>query len=207
MPSGRTLDQQDVPPDVFESELGDQLRGQGFDACALVMLGGPGAGTGQRGGFWARFVMAEGLGTWAMELMHVLTGFDDLYPFGGNLGPYDEMASNGGSHPTVYTKAAIGWLDRDAIATSGSPHARYPLHAVSLPQPPPPGEVTAIRVGGPAAPYLMIEARRRTDQFDARIPAEGVIAYRVQTDDPLGATQNGLAPLCCSPSQPAAVRP
>ena len=191
----RTIDLQDVPPDVFEAELGAQLRGQGFDACALVMLGGPGAGTGQRAGFWARFAMAEALGTWAMELMHVLTGFDDLYPFGGNLGLYDEMASNGGSHPTAYTKAAIGWLDREAIATSGGPRVGYRLHAVSLPQPPPPGAVTAVRVGGPAAPYLMIEARRRTDQFDARIPTEGVIAYRVQTDDPLGHAQNGQAPV------------
>lgn len=191
----RTIDRQDVPPDVFEAELGDQLRGQGFDACALVMLGGPGAGTAQRGGFWARFVMAEGLGTWAMELMHVLTGFDDLYPFGGNLGLFDEMASNGGSHPTAYTKAAIGWLDRKAIATAGGPIVSHRLHAVSLSQPPPPGAVTAVRVGGPSAPYVMIEARRRTDQFDERIPAEGVIAYRVQTNDPLGHTQNSQAPV------------
>ena len=190
----RTIDLQDVQPDVFEAALGAQLRGQGFDACALVMLGGPGAGTGQRAGFWARSVMAEALGTWAMELTHVLTGFDDLYPFGGNLGLYDEVASNGGSHPAAYTKAAIGWLDRDAIATSGGPRVFYRLHAVSLPQPPPPDAVTAVRVGGPAAPYLMIEARKRTDQFDARIPAEGVIAYRVQTDDPLGHAQNGQAP-------------
>ena len=53
-----------------------------------------------------------------MELMHVLTGFNDPYPFGGNLGLFDEMASNGGSHPTAYTKAAIGWLDPEAIATT-----------------------------------------------------------------------------------------
>jgi hypothetical protein len=41
----------------------------------------------------------------------------------------------------------------------------------------------------------MVEARRRVDQFDANIPAEGVIAYRVQTSDPLGHAQNNTAPI------------
>jgi len=54
----RTIDEQDVPPDRFENEMGPQLRDAGFDAAVLVMLGGPGASMGQRGGFWARFVMA-----------------------------------------------------------------------------------------------------------------------------------------------------
>src|SRR5262245_23304270 len=45
-----TIDQGDVPPDFLEAQLGSQLRAEGFDAAALVMLGGPGAGTTR--GFW-----------------------------------------------------------------------------------------------------------------------------------------------------------
>jgi hypothetical protein len=35
------LDQQDVPPNALEGELGASLRAQGFNAAALVMLGQP----------------------------------------------------------------------------------------------------------------------------------------------------------------------
>src|SRR5262249_56884980 len=42
------LDQQDVPPDALESKLGSSLRAQGFAAAALVMLGQPPTGQGQR---------------------------------------------------------------------------------------------------------------------------------------------------------------
>ena len=189
-----TIDQQDVPPDQYEGELGPALRGTGFDAAALVMLGGPGAGTAQRGGFWARFVMAEGVGTWAMELMHCLTSFDDLYPFGGNMGMYDEMASNGGTHPSAYTKAAIGWLDESAIARHSGLAATYNLHTVGLVQPPPTGRRTAARIGS-QVPYLMVEAREKVDQFDMNIPAEGVIVYKVQTSSPNGSAENSMAPV------------
>ena len=48
---------------------------------------------------------------------------------------------------------------------------------------------------GTSVPYLMVEARQRVDQFDAGIPSEGAIVYRVQTADPLGHAQNGTAPV------------
>jgi len=190
----RTIDEQDVPPDRFESELGSRLRDAGFDAAALVMLGGPGAGTAQRGGFWARFAMSEGVGTWAMELMHCLTAFDDLYPFGGNMGMYDEMASSGGTHPSAYTKAAIGWLDQSAVAHHSGVAATYDLHTVGLVQPPPTGRRSAARIGS-QVPYLMVEARKKVDQFDMNIPAEGVIVYQVQTSSPNGSAENNRAPV------------
>ena len=41
----------------------------------------------------------------------------------------------------------------------------------------------------------MVEARQRVDQFDADIPSEGAIVYRVQTTDPLGHPQNETAPI------------
>jgi hypothetical protein len=192
----QVVDKQDVPVDAFEGQFGSQLRGQGFDAAAVVTLGGPGAGSAQRGGFWARFAMAEGLGTWAMELMHSLTSFDDLYPFGGNMGRFDEMADgNIGVHPSAYTKAAINWLDASAIAQhhAGSA-ATYDLYSVGLVQPPPSGRVAAVRIGS-QVPYLMVEARQMVDQFDANIPSQGVIVYRVQTHDPLGHAEPNTPPV------------
>jgi hypothetical protein len=38
-------DGQDIPPTALEGQLGAQLRSQGFDVAAIVMLGGAGAGT------------------------------------------------------------------------------------------------------------------------------------------------------------------
>jgi hypothetical protein len=186
------LDEQDVPPDALEGQLGPQLRAQGFDAAAIVMLGGPGAGT--NAGFWSRFVMVEAVGVWAMEFMHALTGFGDLYPFGGNMAAFDEMACSCGTHPSAYTKAAISWLDGSAIAMHIGRVANYTLHSVGLVQPPPSGRLAAVRIGS-QIPYLMIEARQRVDQFDRNIPSEGVIVYRVQTSDPLGHAQNATAPV------------
>jgi hypothetical protein len=193
----QVIDEQDVPPNAFEVQLGKQLREQGFDAAALVMLGGPGAGTAEfLGGFWARFVMAEGVGTWAMELIHCLGSIDDLYTFGGNMRGYDEMAGALGSHPSAYTKSLAGWLDAPAIAghTNHQGAVNYDLHAIGLVQPPPTGRSAAVRIGS-QVPYLMVEARLRNDQFDAQIPAPGVIVYRVQTTSPQGTAQNQTMPL------------
>lgn len=192
------VDQQDVPPGILESKLGADLRAQGFDAAAIVMLGGSGAGTSA--GFWVRFVMLEAVGVWAMEFMHSLTGFADLYVFNGNMGRFDEMACACGTHPSAYTKAAIGWLEGPAIATHTGRAQRYALHAVGLVQPPPSGRVAAVRIGADV-PYLMAEARLMVDPFESRsqlergIPSEGVIVYRVQTTDPLGWAQNETAPV------------
>jgi hypothetical protein len=188
----QTLDQQDVPPAALEGLLGDQLRSEGFDAAAIVMLGGLGAGTNS--GFWSRFVMLETVGVWAMEFMHSLTGFADLYPFGGNMGAFDEMAASSATHPSAYTKTAIDWLDPSAIVNHVGESASYELYSVGLTQPPPSGRAAAIRIGS-QVPYLMVESRQRVDQFDANIPTEGVIVYRVQTSDPLGHAQNATAPI------------
>ena len=194
------LDEQDVPVDALEGQFGNQLRSQGFDAGAIVMLGQPPTGTSQRGGFWARFDMSEQVGVWAMETMHVLTDFNDLYPFGGNMGAFDEMACNCGTHPSAYTKAAVGWLDPSAIALHDVTARNYDLHAIGLVQPPPFGRWAAVRIGT-QVPYLMVEARLMVDQFESKsqfepgIPSQGVIVYRIQTTDPHGTGQNGQAPV------------
>ena len=161
----------------------------------------PPTGTSQRGGFWVRFDMSEGVGVWAMEFMHCLTDFDDLYPFDGNMGSFDEMACSCGTHPSAYTKAPVSWLDASAIVSYPHSAVTYNLHAVGLTQPPPSGRVAAVRIGS-TVPYLMVEARRKVDQFDANIPSEGVIVYRVQTTDPHGTAQNATAPFVYSRRRP-----
>ena len=186
-----TIAGQDIPPNALEGQMGAQLRNEGFDAAAIVMLGGAGAGT--NAGFWSRFVMVEQVGVWAMEFIHGLANFGDLYPFGGNMGAFDEMACSCGTHPSAYTKAAVGWIDRFTIALHVGRYGNYTLHSIGLVQPPPSGRVAAVQVGS-QVPYLMIEARQKVDQFDANINSEGVIVYRVQTDNPLGWAE-GAAPV------------
>jgi hypothetical protein len=205
-----TVDRKDVRldhPDM--QELASEMRDKGFDAAAIVMLGGPGAGTAEEGGFLARFAMREKLGTWAMELLHVLTGFTDIRCRPGftdcegglrDIGNFDEMSFNGGMHPTAYTKTGMGWLDASAIASHVGRIGVYELHPVAFQQPPPNGRAAAVRIGS-QVPYLMAEARLKVDQFESAsklepgIPSEGVIVYRVQTTDLLGHPQNNHIPL------------
>ena len=74
------------------------------------MLGGQGAG--RASGFWSRFVMAEGVGTWAMELTHSIAGLLDLYTHlvPHDLGNFDNMACNCGTHPSAVDR--IGYALR-----------------------------------------------------------------------------------------------
>ena len=195
------VDQQNVPVDALEGQLGATLRAQGFESAALVMLGGVGAGTSQRGGFWARFVMVEAVGVWAMEFMHCLTGFADLYTLDGysdypqgDLGAFPRwLAIAARIRPRIRRRPSAGLISLPSCAHTGRA-ATYSLHSVSLIQPPPSGRSAAIRIGS-QVPYLMVESRQMADQFDANIPSQGVIVYRVQTSDPLGGSQNNLVPV------------
>jgi hypothetical protein len=146
-----------------------------------------------------------------MELMHGLTGFTDIYPFGDDVDPqdppmgsYDEMSAAAATHPSAYTKTGIEWIDGATVAKHSGRLNAYDLHAISLTQPPPTGRVAAVKIGA-GVPYRMVEARLKADPFDARIPKEGVIVYRVQTPDPLGHRVNHLRPLILE--TPAALSP
>jgi hypothetical protein len=193
-----------IAPDALEATQGDQLRSQGFDGAAIVMLGGPGGGsTAQLANFaWSRFCMSDDLGNWAGEILHQtnLCDLPDLfdfagdYPSGDNMGPFEQEAGYLATHPSAWTKRAVGWLDPSTVALPPTHVAEFTLHSISLIQPPPTGRVAAVQIGG-QVPYLMVEARQRADQFDVNIPNEGVIVYRVQTTDPLGNAQNKTAPL------------
>jgi PASTA domain len=189
-----TLDRQDVPPGFLASQFEQSLRDQGFDAAALVMNGGFGAGTSQFPGFWARFAMVEGVGVWMMELTHVLTYFADLYTNdrAHDLNTFDNMDCSCGTHPTAYTKVQLGWLDPSAITTNATATtAQYDLYTVGLPQPPPAGRHTAVQTDANGQP-IFVEARQKVDQYDGGnqwswndlqnrggIASEGVIVYQL----------------------------
>ena len=199
----QTIAEQNVPPTALEATMGAQLRSQGFDGAAIVMLGGPGAGsTASVGNFgWSRFVMAEGLGVWVGELLHQgnLCNLRDLfvnagsYPTGDNMGPFEQEAGYMATHLSAWTKRAVGWLDPSAVAQHSGGVAEYTLHAASL-QPPPTGRVAAVQIGA-KVPYLMVEARLQADQFDINIPNQGVIVYRVQITDSSVQAQDATVPL------------
>jgi hypothetical protein len=194
-----TIAGQDIAPDALEATMGDQLRAEGFDGAAIVMLGGPGGG--QTTGYWSRFCMSDNLGNWVGELAHQtglcnipdLFDFTDVYP-DQNMHGFDEEAGYLATHFSGWTKRAIGWLNPSTIPLHTGQVGIYTLHSISLIQPPPAGRIAALQIGQ-QVPYLMVEARLKADQFDVNIPSEGVIVYQVQTTDPLGNAQDDIPPL------------
>ena len=151
-----------------------------FDAACVVLLTG---GEHRNGFAWwhvepptngfanfARVNLAEGLGIWAMEIMHCLTEFADLYNTDPHLGGFDNMACNCGTHPSVHTKVHLQWLDTTAFTTKvGFGEDIFVLHPVGLPQPPPPGRTMAVRIPARAGnSYYVIEARVRSDPYESR---------------------------------------
>jgi len=204
----RTVDQKDVAPGHFANEdpnlpgtLNQQrLKAEEYSSGVLVTLGGRGAGKTE--GFWSRVAMEEGNGTWLHEILHAITHLQDLYHFNNDIDPedrgiklFDIMSAGQMTHPTAFTKHELGWLDDRAIGRYpiGEGFRGYILHPVgSLRAPTHSGEVYGIRIGDDV-PYFMVEARKKTDQFEGGvpddddekgIPSEGVIAYRVRTKDP-----------------------
>jgi hypothetical protein len=147
------------------------------------------------------FQSRQGVGVWAMESLHMLTKLGDLYFVTPQMGRYDVMACACGTHPSANTKSLFGWLRSGAIQEHPLGQTQsYSLHAVSLPQPAPPGRRTAIRVKSQTtAGYFMIECRLRTDPYERQgsissgIPAEGILVYEVQSDTMVFLRSAGLA--------------
>jgi hypothetical protein len=142
---------------------------------------------------WCRFRIDDSLGTWAMEFLHSATGFDDLYKTEPHPRRFDEMACNCGTHPSSFTKDKLGWTPGWAMADSRPVLQLGPrtvtLHAVGLPQPPPAGRFTGLRIYPGlfgSQKYHLVETRLRTDPYEAGllglsdgIPSEGVVIYEV----------------------------
>lgn len=174
--------------------------GANVDNFAHVMVVFPGAIQGIRS--WAFYgpgqdksyvFLDDPIGAWAMELLHMVTEFGDLYgpPAGRSPSPgnYDEMDTSAATHPSTFTKIRMGWLDAAAAATV-DPHtdSNWNIHPLARMQPAPPGRVTAIKVplNGSATHYLLVEDREFLDEYErntpdlsAGIPGEGIVVYDV----------------------------
>jgi hypothetical protein len=147
---------------------------------------------------WCYVAMDAPMGTWAMELLHVLTYFGDLYnpinPAVPSPGRFDEMDCACGTHPSAVTKLHMGWLNAtDVPVASRAADSRFTLHALGLRPPPPPGRVTAVRIPSLTDPthYFLAECRfemdrfeRNTPGFSSGIPSSGVAVYEVDDVNP-----------------------
>ena len=119
--------------------------------------------------------MIAPLGVFAMENLHVLTKFGDLYGIPDSPGRFDVMDCACGTHPSAYTKLNFGWLDPATVATvaSSSGINTLTLHALSSPisSAPTPGRVHAVKLPTPtASQYYLVEARLRTDRYESATP-------------------------------------
>jgi hypothetical protein len=144
-----------------------------------------------------RVRMNESLGVWAMEILHIVAKFGDLYNTSPHPDGFDEMACSCGTHPSIFTKLAFGWLKSSDVLThfgsiSGSKTQNYTLHAIGLTQPAPSGRITGVRI--PHAPnrVFWVEARLRADAYEKQtigvssgIPSEGVVVYESDPQWPL----------------------
>lgn len=126
-------------------------------------------------------MLDSGVGAWAMEHTHMLTFFLDLYGQAADPGSFDNMSCACGVHPSTFTKLKLGWLDAsEIVGVRAGPATTQTLHALALPRPSPPGRCTAFRIPSTDPQhYFLVEARLRTDAFDAGIPSEGVVVYEV----------------------------
>jgi len=191
--------------DVVGVALASLPSGHGFDFAAVVIphsvgphrggffWGDPGHPSGVndfcRVAMFADSAMTDDatMGVWAMEILHAVTHFGDLYFSSPAMGRFDIMSAASGTHPSAHTKSHFGWLSDDAIRGHSLGLRRtYDLHAIGRQRPLPPWRRRAIRVSSKVhSGHFMIEARLRNDQFEGMssvstgIPSEGVIVYEV----------------------------
>ena len=136
---------------------------------------------------WARVAMfnepvlvtRQAIGVWGQELFHLLCGLWD-HP---GLPQYDVMDGDGArasTHASATTKRLFGWLP-SAFVEHAEGRLDVDLHAIGLAHPPPAARVSAVQIPSRrTAGHHILEARLRTDPFDAGISAEAVLVYEVQ---------------------------
>jgi hypothetical protein len=176
---------------VAAAKAGGQLEGVTYFCVMFTDLpDGIGAHAFWGGAEGASYVdMIMPLGVLAMENLHVLTEFADLYGIPDRPGAFDVMDCSCGTHPSIFTKLSFGWIDASTVATvpASSGTTSLTVHAVSQPlsEASTPGRVHGIRLPSAAASgYYLVEARLRTDRYEAAtpnvsngIPSEGVVVY------------------------------
>ena len=119
--------------------------------------------------------MIDGLGVIAMENLHVITQFGDLYGIPDSPDAFDVMACSCGTHPSSFTKIELGWVDPDTVITvpMGTPSRSITLHALgsSVDLSPTPNRAHGIMVPtSVSSHYYLIEARLRVDRYERTTP-------------------------------------
>lgn len=130
-------------------------------------------------------------GVWAMEVLHAIAGFPDLYKANGpQMVGFDNMMYCEGMHSCAHLKQAAGWLGVSSQVAATGDHV---LHSIGLGSPPQ-GRVSAVRLRTPGHTYL-VEARLRSDVYErgfgrlrggsmefTGLASEGVIVYQTHQD-------------------------
>lgn len=201
----------DVGKTMGNAIAASQPRVSGYDYVMVVFP--PGIPNIRSWAFWgggqatSYMFLDNPLGAWAMELLHMVTEFGDLYgpPANRPLSPgnLDEMDTSGAMHPSTFTKLRMGWLDADSVKVLDPRQpSDHILHPLALLQPPPDDRVTALKlqIDRPDH-YLLVEAREWLDEYDRNtpglaegIPIEGLAVYDVDetTWPPLWLRAQGL---------------
>ncbi len=135
-------------------------------------------------------------GVWAMEILHAIVGWPDLYKaHGPQMGNFDNMTFTGGMHSCAHLKLSSGWLAPNQVADHPGGLHNYQLHSIGLSSPPP-SRFAAVRVrSATTGNTFLIEARLKSDVYETGfsrlvdgnlefvgIPGEGVIVYQTHDD-------------------------
>lgn len=131
--------------------------------------------------------LSDSLGAYAMEHIHCVGSFGDLYGIPDSPGNFDEMDCACGVHPSSYTKSQLQWLPKTEVALAAGNATETTCVIQALSETVQPGQFHAIRIDT-ADPkvYFLVEARLHLDPYEAGthgvssgIPAEGIVVYRI----------------------------
>jgi len=151
-------------------------------------------------------------GVWAMEVLHAMVGWPDLYKaHGANMDDWDNMTYNAGTHSCAHLKLHPGWLAASDVADHPGRQHDYNLQSLSA-MTPPPGRFAAVRIRATTGNVFMAEARLKSDTYEMGfaplpgqvkpefrgLPGSGVIVY--QTHDDLQETLFAGGPLAVGQS-------
>ena len=185
----------------------------GFDGVMFLYAGGRGAA--RRGNlFWPHrssvsfrgkrlsyFILPElaqagrmtDISVACHEFGHML-GLPDLYPAPGvegseGLGQWCLMASQLGQgqpqHPSAWCKEQMGWLKPTVL------DPRVPQHLVLSPVEGSDAECFKVPIRPDGSEYFLLEVRRKTG-FDAKLPGEGLLVWRVVRGRPFLEESTGV---------------
>jgi hypothetical protein len=138
------------------------------------------------GGF-CRINMDHPLGVIAMENIHHITGFGDLYGMLDSPKDFDVMDCACGTHPSSYTKIKLGWIDNTDIKDITFKPKTTTVSVLALATAPTPNRFHTIKVPSTTNKgYFLIECRLRLDNYESSlpgvsngIPSEGIVVYYV----------------------------